>query len=131
MASKREMSCCSPKPELGKRPPMTGYQAQQLEETFKVLGNATRLRILHALVSAGELSVGKIAEAVAMSHQAVSNQLQRLTDRGIVEYRREGLQNHYRIVDPCVVSLLDQGWCLTEDANSRMRADAETERSAS
>ena len=28
---------------------------------------------------------------------------------------------HYRIVDPCVTSLLDRAWCLAEDAEARAR----------
>jgi DNA-binding transcriptional ArsR family regulator len=83
---------------------------------FKVLANDTRLRLLHALARAGELPVGELAAAVAMKPQAVSNQLQRLVDRGILGSRREGTSIIYRIVDPCVISLLDQGLCLTEDA---------------
>jgi DNA-binding transcriptional ArsR family regulator len=81
--------------------------------------NDTRLRLLHALVRAGELSVGDLAAAVAMKPQAVSNQLQRLVDRGILGSRRNGNSIIYRIVDPCVISLLDQGLCLTEDAIDR------------
>jgi DNA-binding transcriptional ArsR family regulator len=85
----------------------------------KTLANDTRLRLLHALVRAAELSVGDLAEAVAMKPQAVSNQLQRLVDRGILGSRRAGTSIIYRIVDPCVISLLDQGLCLTEDAAVR------------
>lgn len=131
MGKRTEPCGCSPKPELKSRGLMSGYQAGELEETFKVLGNATRLRLLHALVRAGELCVSEIAAELKMKPQTVSNQLQRLSDRGIVESRREGLQIHYRIVDPCVVSLLDQGWCLTEDAKSRTAERAEDERAAS
>jgi len=86
---------------------------------FKVLSNDSRLRLLHALVRSGELCVTELAEGVGMKPQAVSNQLQRLTDRGIVETRRDGNKIYYRIVDPCVISLLDQGMCLTEDARQR------------
>jgi DNA-binding transcriptional ArsR family regulator len=86
---------------------------------FKVLANDTRLRLLHALVRAGELSVGDLAAAVAMKPQAVSNQLQRLADRGILGSRRDGNSIIYRIVDPCVITLLDQGLCLTEDSLTR------------
>ena len=110
---------CSPKPALKARPLLTMRQAQALESTFKMLGNATRLRMLHALARAGELCVGELADAVGMKAQAVSNQLQRLADRGIVEAERNGLQVRYSIVDPCVLSLLNQGWCLAEDAPSR------------
>ena len=55
------------------------------------------------------------AAAVAMKPQAVSNQLQRLVDRRILGSRREGTSIHYRIVDPCVTSLLHLGLGLMED----------------
>ncbi len=72
--------------------------------------------MLHALVRAGDLSVGELADQLGMKPQAVSNQLQRLADRGIVDSRRNGLQVRYSILDPCVITLLDKGWCLAEDA---------------
>lgn len=127
MTRKREIPCCSPKPALTARPLMSPVQARGLEATFKALGNATRLRMLHALVRAGEVCVSDIAEAVGMKPQAVSNQLQRLSDRGILEARRDGLQVYYRVVDPCVVSLIDQAWCLAEDARTRRAAAVESE----
>ena len=72
------------------------------------------------MVRAGEICVGELADSLEMKPQAVSNQLQRLSDKGIVEARRDGLQMYYRIIDPCVVLLLDYGWCLTEDADTRL-----------
>jgi ArsR family transcriptional regulator, lead/cadmium/zinc/bismuth-responsive transcriptional repressor len=51
---------------------------------FKVLGNDTRLRLLHAIHRESEVSVGELAEQIGLQMQAVSNQLQRLSDRGIV-----------------------------------------------
>jgi DNA-binding transcriptional ArsR family regulator len=54
-----------------------------------------------------------------MKPQAISNQLQRLVDKGMVASRRNGNNIFYRIVDPCVVSLLDSGLCLMEDAKER------------
>jgi len=54
-----------------------------------------------------------------MKPQAVSNQLQRLLDRGILASRRNGNFIHYRIIDPCVVGLLDLGLCLTEDSKEQ------------
>lgn len=131
MARKKKAACCPPKPELRSRALLTGRQAVALEASFKTLANATRLRILHALVRASELCVGELAETLGMKPQAVSNQLQRLSDRGIVEPRRNGVQIHYRIVDPCVVSLLDRGWCLTEDTDGRTFERTEDKRAAS
>ena len=108
-----------PKPPVAARPLLSSRQAKALESTFKMLANSTRLRMLHALIRAGELCVGELAGRLGMKPQAVSNQLQRLADRGIVEARREGLQIRYSIVDRCVPALLDQGWCLAEDAQGR------------
>lgn len=117
--SQTEPACCAPKPDIRLRPLITPEQATDLMNVFKVLANDTRLRLLHALTRAGELCVGELAAAVAMKPQAVSNQLQRLVDRGILGSRRDGNSIIYRIVDPCVISLLDQGLCLTEDAFAR------------
>jgi len=98
-------------------------EAQRIEGLFKILANATRLRLLHALIRESEMCVTALAEAIAMKPQAVSNQLQRLADRGILGWRRQGNLIYYRIVDPCVVSILDHGLCLSEDA--LMRSDHE------
>lgn len=114
-----EPACCPPKPKLHERPLATPEQAMELEGLFKMLANNTRVRLLHALVRSGELCVNELAETLGMSPQAVSNQLQRLVDRGMLAGRREGTSIHYRIVDPCVTGLLDLGLCLGEDARGR------------
>lgn len=117
----RKKTCndCPPKPALATRPLLSVREAQALESMFKMLANTTRLRMLHALVCAGELCVGELADKLGMKPQAVSNQLQRLAYRGIVEAHRDGLQIRYSILDPCVLTLLHQGWCLAEDAQVR------------
>jgi len=107
---------CPPKAPVAQRPLLAAPDAVRLEATFKTLANATRLRLLHALIRAPELCVTELADAIGMKPQAVSNQLQRLVDRRILAARRNGNHIHYRIVDPCVISLLDQGWCLADDA---------------
>lgn len=117
--SKQTCKPCPPKPVLSNRPLLTVRQAQTLESIFKMLASNTRLRMLHALVCAGELCVGELADKLDMTPQAVSNQLQRLADRGIVEAQRDGLQIRYSIIDPCVTALLHEGWCLAEDAQER------------
>jgi DNA-binding transcriptional ArsR family regulator len=112
---------CAPKPPLQERDLLGTVDASRLEALFKTLANGTRLRLLHALVRAGELCVTDLADALGMKPQAVSNQLQRMTDKGILGSRRSGTQVYYRIVDPCVVTLLEQGLCLSEDAETRTR----------
>ena len=83
-----------------------------LAQLFKVLANDNRLRMLHAIHCAGELSVSDIAQEVGASQQAVSNQLQRLVDQRIVHARRDGQRVLYKIIDPCVPGLMDLGVCL-------------------
>ena len=96
------------------RPLLPEESAAELEALFKMLGNRTRLRMIYALTRAGEMCVTELAEALEMKPQAVSNQLQRLTDRGILASKRTGINIYYRVVDRCVVSLLDRGIHLKE-----------------
>jgi DNA-binding transcriptional ArsR family regulator len=90
-------------------------QAGQLMGLFKALANDTRLRLLHQLTRVDESGVTALAETLSMTPQAVSNQLQRLSDWGMLASRRDGNNIYYRIVDPCVSALLDLGLCLMED----------------
>jgi DNA-binding transcriptional ArsR family regulator len=101
-------------PALHTRAPMDQAEATRLESLFKVLANDTRLRLLHALVRSGDLTVTQLAEAVGLRPSAVSNQLQRLVDKGILTFRRDGNRVWYRISDPCVIGVIDVAWCLVE-----------------
>lgn len=91
---------------------LTDASAADLAQLFKVLANDTRLRILHSIHRAGEVSPSEIADAVGASQQTVSNQLQRLADQKVVHARRDGQRVLYRIIDPCVPGLMDLGVCL-------------------
>jgi DNA-binding transcriptional ArsR family regulator len=117
-AKMNERKCppCPPKPALKSRALMTPEQAGELEDLFKVLANDTRLRLLHAIAKHDEICVSDLAGSVEMKPQAVSNQLQRMSDMGIIASRREGNNIYYHVDDPCVLALLDQGLCLMEDA---------------
>jgi DNA-binding transcriptional ArsR family regulator len=115
------LNACLPKPPLGKRELLTARQAGELVAIFKTLANDTRLRMLHALVRAGEMCVSEMSNLLAMKPQAISNQLIRLADRGIVGSRRNGNNIYYRIVDPCVIEILDHGLCLSEETKARSR----------
>lgn len=128
---KKIPQCISPpKSLLSERPLLDLEQATALERTFKMLANGTRLRILHALAMEEELCVSDLAKLLGMNATAISNQLQRMADRGVVTCRREGLNIIYRILDPCAISVINHAWCLTtcsktrrdhgnDDANSR------------
>ncbi len=115
------LNACQPKPPLEERELLTAMQAGELVALFKTLANDTRLRMLHALVRAKEMCVSEMSDLLGMKPQAISNQLIRLADRGIVGSRRNGTNIYYRIVDPCVIEILDHGLCLSEEAKARSR----------
>jgi DNA-binding transcriptional ArsR family regulator len=123
--AKKGSRCCT-RVALNDRPLLSPIQAGGLAAVFKVLANDTRLRLLHALVRADELCVTDLAASIGMKPQAVSNQLQRLSDLGILASRREGNSIHYRLVDLCVRSLLDQSLCLMEEVNVRSSRNGAT-----
>ncbi|MGA9140481.1 MAG: metalloregulator ArsR/SmtB family transcription factor [Methanocella sp.] len=77
-------------------------------ELFKVLGDATRLRILDAL-SGGELRVQEIASRLDMTQSAISHQLHTLKAHRVVKSRREGKWIYYSIDDAHVKELFEQG----------------------
>ncbi len=104
------------KPALAARPLVRTEQAAALVGLFKLLGNDTRLRLLHAMHREGEVSVGELAERLGLRMQAVSNQLQRLSDRGMVAARRDGARILYSIADPCIPAVLDLALCLVEES---------------
>jgi ArsR family transcriptional regulator, lead/cadmium/zinc/bismuth-responsive transcriptional repressor len=99
-------------PPLRERPPLDPASAAGIAALFKILASDTRLRLLHALTRSAEVRVTDLAIEVAMSPQAVSNQLQRLVDQRIVATRRDGTNIYYRVVDRCIPRLLELGWCL-------------------
>jgi len=82
--------------------------ARQIAETFKILGDPTRIKILHAL-SRRELCVCDISAIVAMGQSAVSHQLRLLRGARLVKYRKEGKMVWYSLDDTHISLLLAQG----------------------
>ena len=82
--------------------------ALELAETFSLLGDPTRTRILHAL-SVDELCVSDLAGVLGISASAVSHQLRLLRDRRLVEVRRDGKRTYYRLQDEHIRTLVDMG----------------------
>lgn len=79
----------------------------ELADTFKVLGDATRVRILDVL-SRQELCVGDIAQVLGLSESAVSHQLRLLRNARLVRQRRAGQQMFYALDDHHVIRLFTQ-----------------------
>lgn len=91
----------------------SGTTASLLEHTTaaaalcKALSHGGRLRILCHLLT-GEKSVSQLEHFIGCRQAAVSQQLSRLREDGLVKTRRDGKTIFYSLQDPKVKSLLDE-----------------------
>lgn len=81
---------------------------QRLSETFKVLGDTTRTKIIFAL-SQEELCVCDIANLLNATKSAVSHQLRILRNMKLVKYRKDGKMAFYSLDDDHIKNLFDEG----------------------
>ena len=102
----------------GKRMLPRQDELEGMEQFFKVLGDSTRLRILHALL-AGELCVCDLGETLSMSVSAVSHQLAVLKTARLVRNRRAGKVVYYSLSDDHVTSLLESMRTHLSEGSSR------------
>jgi DNA-binding transcriptional ArsR family regulator len=79
-----------------------------LSETFKVLGDVTRLKICLAL-SRVELCVCDVAALLSLTDSAVSHQLRIMKAMRLVKYRKEGKMAYYRLDDKHIDDLIGLG----------------------
>ncbi len=86
-------------------------EAVDLAELFRLLGDPTRVRILFALLEAGELCVCDIAAVVDTTETKVSQAMRLLRSAGVVRNRRDGRNIFYRLDDDHVRTVLE----LTRD----------------
>ncbi len=73
---------------------------------FRLLGDPTRLRILH-LLERGRRTVGEIVAALRTSQPNASKHLQALRHAGLVRRERSGNFIYYSIGDPVVFRLCE------------------------
>ena len=78
-----------------------------LTQLFRLLGDATRARLLYALLEAGELCVCDLSAATGTPETNVSHALRLLRTAGIVKARRDGRMMFYSLDDSHVRMLLD------------------------
>ena len=80
-----------------------------LADVFALLGEPGRLRLLVALLEAGELCVCDLSAVTGMSESAVSHALRLLRAHRVVSVNRRGRMAFYRLDDGHVRMLLDLG----------------------
>lgn len=92
--------------------PASPTEPELLAKYFKVLADATRVRILELLAGGSELSVGELMVELEQGQSRVSNHLACLRWCGFVETRRAHRVIYYRIADGRVLDVLMLGRAL-------------------
>jgi DNA-binding transcriptional ArsR family regulator len=87
---------------------ISGHTAALLAQTFKALGDPTRVCIISALLH-DELCVHELSHVVGASQSAVSHQLRKLREMRLVRFRKEGRHVFYTLDDDHIYDLFRQG----------------------
>lgn len=111
------------------RLPETPVETDLIAKYFRGLGDPIRVSILELLRDEGELSVGQLAERLALAQPKVSNHLACLRWCGFVEARREHRTVFNRISDERVLQMLDLGRALLADNAEHVASCCQTKES--
>ena len=110
-----EAKCLDARKVLAIRRAMrTPHAVATLAETFRMLGDPTRLRIAFAL-SRAELCVCDLAATLGVSQSVVSHSLRALRQMRLVRYRKSGRIAYYSLDDAHIATLLDTGFRHVEE----------------
>lgn len=104
-------------------------QVNLAAETFRMLADATRVKVLWALLQ-GESSVACLAELVGASPTAVSQHLAKLRLARLVRARREGTFVYYSAADVHVRRLLDEALFHADHTDQDLPDHPESDRRA-
>ena len=87
---------------------LTEETIHDLAETFKVLGDPTRLKIIY-LLSKQELCVCALASILQVTDSVVSHQLRNLRNLRLVKFRKDGQMAYYSLDDDHIKNLFSEG----------------------
>jgi DNA-binding transcriptional ArsR family regulator len=94
--------------DKARRNALAPEEVLRLSMLYKAVGDPTRLQLLLGL-RGGEMCVCDLAALAGVSESAVSHQLRKLRDWGVVRNRREGQVLFYSLDDDCIARLLEVG----------------------
>lgn len=95
--------------------------AKDLVQLFKLLSDETRLRILYSLLQEDELNVRTLCRLLGQSQPAVSHHLALLRVAGLIECRRDGKHNFYRLLPSRFEELLGMLFRASPGSSARIR----------
>ncbi|WP_168583317.1 ArsR/SmtB family transcription factor [Gephyromycinifex aptenodytis] len=101
-------------------------QAAVAAETFRLLADPTRIKLLWALFQ-GEAAVSELAELAEVSPTSVSQHLAKLRLAGLVRGRRAGTYIYYRAADTHVLALLTEALSHVEHIEADLGEESEHE----
>jgi DNA-binding transcriptional ArsR family regulator len=81
--------------------------ALDLAETFRLLSDPGRLRLIAALLEADELCVCDLSDVTGLSQTACSHNLRLLRAQRLVRYRKQGRNVYYTLDDEHIRVLLE------------------------
>ena len=88
-------ACCAPVLEA----PLSGADAEQLADRFRVLSDPVRLRLLSLIANQpeSEACACDLVDVLDRSQPTISHHLKVLYEAGLVDKRRQGTWIHYRV----------------------------------
>lgn len=84
--------------------PISDSMLGLIAERFKALSEPMRLKLLMALEKE-ERSVGDLVQDLGTSQANISKHLSLLTQKGVLQRRKEGLHVYYSVRDPGIFNL--------------------------
>ena len=84
------------------------HTAAHVAELFRAFSDTSRVRILSAIVEQ-EINISMLAEMVGVTESAVSHHMRGLRQMRLVNSRRDGKEVYYRVDDPHIIALFQQG----------------------
>ncbi len=102
---------------------LPGQRTGELVQLFKLLADETRLKIIHYLMQKDELNVRTFCSLLAQSQPAVSHHLALLKVAGILDCRRDGKHNFYRLVPRRCQEYLNVVFGVSGDQTRKVRVD--------
>lgn len=106
LADENQISRCKNKIEN------VGSDLSDLATIIGLIGNDTRIKILYLIQSENRLCVCDLSDILGMTVPAISQQLRKLKDRGIISSEREGTVIYYSLTEKyleTVMSVLTNG----------------------
>ncbi len=97
--------------------------AHDLVQLFKLLSDETRLRILYFLMNEEEINVRTLCELLQQSQPAVSHHLALLRGAGLIQARRDGKHNFYRIMPQRVHEMLAMIFAAAPEHDNSIRVN--------